>query len=149
MRLIVQRVGTASVSVEGEVVGRIERGLLVYVGVGRLDDVEDVEFAARKIAHLRIFEDDSGRLNLDVSSVGGEVLVVSNFTLLADTRQGRRPAFVEAAEPEKAETLYDSLCDRLRSLGLRVSTGRFRQRMHVSAVNEGPINILVDSRGNS
>ncbi|MBN2560540.1 MAG: D-tyrosyl-tRNA(Tyr) deacylase [Phycisphaerae bacterium] len=146
MRAIVQRVGHVAVTVDGEVVGRIDRGLLVYVGVGADDGPDDVDYVAGKIRHLRIFPDDAAKMNLDVAKVGGQVLVVSNFTLQADIRQGRRPAFTQAADPAVAEELYVRLCDRLRELGLKVETGLFGAIMSVEAANDGPINILVDSK---
>jgi len=149
MRSIVQRVHSASVEIAGEVVGRIEKGLLVYVGVAADDTPADAEQLASKIAHLRIFEDDAGKMNLDVSSVGGSILVVSNFTLLADTRQGRRPAFTAAAKPDAADALYQAVCEKLRILGLPVQTGRFREYMAVNSINDGPINILLDTKNQS
>ena len=146
MRVIAQRVGPSYVVVEGREVGRIERGLLLYVGVGRDDTEEDATFLAKKVATLRIFEDAAGKMNLDVSSVGGEVLAISNFSLYADTSQGRRPAFVAAAPPDHAQKLYEHFCASLRSLGLKVETGRFREMMAVHSVNVGPINIILESR---
>jgi D-tyrosyl-tRNA(Tyr) deacylase len=125
MRAVVQRVQSASVTVDDKIVARIDRGLLVYVGVATDDGPNDAEQLASKIAYLRIFEDPAGKMNLDVSSVGGAVLVVSNFTLMADTRQGRRPAFIAAARPEAADHLYQAVCEKLGNLGLRVQTGRF------------------------
>lgn len=149
MRSIVQRVHSASVEIAGEVVGRIEKGLLVYVGVAADDTPADAEQLASKIAHLRIFEDDAGKMNLDVASVGGSILVVSNFTLLADTRQGRRPTFTAAAKPDAADALYQAVCEKLRILGLPVQTGRFREYMAVNSINDGPINILLDTKNQS
>lgn len=146
MRAIVQRVSAASVTVEGRVVGRIERGLLVYFGVARDDGPADVDYLANKVAWLRIFEDEAGKMNLDVSAVGGGLLVVSNFSLHADTRAGRRPAFVDAAPAETALAYYESFCAKLRSFGLAVETGRFRETMRIASENDGPINILIDSR---
>ena len=147
MRAIVQRVSRASVTVAGETVGRIDRGLLVYVGVAAGDEPRDAEYLANKVAHLRIFEDDAGKMNLDVAAAGGAILAVSNFTLLADCREGRRPAFVGAAPPDAARPLFDDFCEKLRGLGRRVETGRFGERMSVEAANDGPINIVLDSRG--
>ena len=146
MRAVVQRISRATVTVAGEAVGRIAHGLLVYVGIGDDDGAEDVEHVANKIRYLRIFEDDDGKMNRDVVEAGGAVLIVSNFTLLGDTRKGRRPAFAAAAEPATANKLYEQLCARLRALGLDVQTGRFRERMAVESINDGPINILVDSK---
>jgi len=147
MRALVQRVGEASVVVDGETVGRIEKGLLVYIGVADGDDRQDVEQLAAKVRHLRIFPDDAGKMNLDVGQVGGRVLAVSSFTLQADTRQGRRPAFTRAAAPETAEALYTAFCERLRGLGVRVEQGRFGAMMSVESRNAGPINILLDTEG--
>lgn len=147
MRIIVQRVGPSAVVVDGKQTGRIDRGLLLYVGIGRDDGTEDAAILAKKIATLRIFEDDAGKINLDVSQVGGAVLAISNFSLYADTSRGRRPAFVDAAPPEQAMKLYEQFCAELRALGLHVETGRFRETMAVSSVNDGPINIILESPG--
>lgn len=146
MRAVIQRVSRARVTVAGEVVGEITGGLLVYAGVADDDGPADSEYLANKIRHLRIFRDEADKMNLDVAQARGAVLVVSNFTLLADTHQGRRPAFTRAAGPDAAEVRYDDLCDRLRALGLNVQTGRFGAVMSVDAANDGPINILVDSK---
>lgn len=146
MRAIVQRVSQAAVTVDGEVVGRIGRGLLVYVGVARDDTEADADYLARKVAGLRIFEDDAGKMNLDVAAVGGGLLAISNFSLHADTRQGRRPAFVDAAPAETARALYETFCGRLRGLGRSVETGRFREMMRITSENDGPINIIIDSK---
>ncbi len=146
MRAIVQRISTGRVTVDERVVGEIDHGLLVYVGVGEGDDQQDVDYLADKIRHLRIFRDDADKMNLDVSQAGGAVLVVSNFTLLADVRKGRRPAFTGAAEPQTADRLYTQLCDKLRTLGVAVVPGQFGAMMFVEATNDGPINILLDSK---
>jgi D-tyrosyl-tRNA(Tyr) deacylase len=134
------------VTVAGEVVGQITGGLLVYAGVADDDGPADVAYLANKIRHLRIFRDDADKMNLDVAQAQGAILVVSNFTLLADTHQGRRPAFTRAAEPDVAEASYNDLCDQLRALGVSVQTGCFGAMMSVDAANDGPINILVDSK---
>jgi D-aminoacyl-tRNA deacylase len=146
MRAIVQRVSHAEVSVEGRIVGRIDRGLLVYVGVGADDTREDAHYLADKIRHLRIFSDPDGKMNLDVSQADGAVLIISNFTLLADARKGRRPEFTKAADPAAAGSLYDLLCETLAGSGLMVQKGQFRAMMSVVAANDGPINILLDSK---
>lgn len=146
MRAVIQRVSRARVTIAGEEVGRIGPGLLAYVGVAEGDDEGDGNYVADKIRHLRVFRDSGGKMNLDVAEAGGAVLVVSNFTLLADARKGRRPAFTAAADPAIANGLYETLCDRLREAGIEVGTGRFQETMAVEAVNDGPINILVDSR---
>lgn len=147
MRIIVQRVGPSAVVVDGTETGRIDRGLLLYVGIGREDGNEDAAFLAKKIATLRIFEDDAGKMNLDVGQVGGAVLAISNFSLYADTSRGRRPAFVDAAPPEQAVKIYEQFCAELRALGIHVETGRFRETMAVHSVNDGPINIVLESPG--
>ncbi len=145
MRALIHRVSRASVTIDGNVVGRIDRGLLVYLGVGHGDGEAEVEFMANKIRFLRIFEDEAGKMNRDVGEAGGAALVVSSFSLYGDARKGRRPAFIDAAPPELANALYERLCERLRGLDLNVETGRFQQTMAVESVNDGPINILLDS----
>lgn len=145
MRAVVQRVTSATVDVDGETVGRIGHGLLVYLGAARGDDDDDVAYVARKVAGLRVFEDDAGKMGLSVSEVGGEVLVVSQFTLFGDVRKGRRPSFQEAAEPEEGRRRYEQVVARLRDEGLRVDTGRFRAMMTVRADVDGPVTLLVDS----
>ena len=132
--------------VDGQVVGRIGAGWLVLLGVAREDTGEDVARIAEKIAQLRAFEDEQGKLNRNVLEAGGSVLVVSQFTLLGDCRTGRRPSFTEAAEPTEAERLYLSVVDRLRALGLEVATGTFRAMMQVELINDGPVTLLLDSR---
>ncbi len=146
MRAVVQRVLEAGVAVEGEVVGAIGRGLLVYLGAADGDDANDVEYVVQKIAGLRIFPDDRGRMSLGPAEVSAEILVVSQFTLFGDLRRGRRPSFDGAAAPERAEALYLEVVERLRALGFRVATGRFRADMRVSSVGDGPVTILLDSR---
>ncbi len=146
MRAVIQRVSRARVIVAGEVVGEITGGLLVYAGVADDDGPADSEYLANKIRHLRIFWDEADKMNLDVIQARGAVLVVSNFTLLADAHQGRRPVFTRAAGPNAAEARYNDLCDRLRALGLSVQTGRFGAVMSVDAANDGQNNILVDSK---
>lgn len=146
MRAVVQRVSSAKVVVAEKVVGEIAAGLMVLLGVEKEDSEEDVRYLAGKIAGLRIFEDDTGKMNLSVEETGGGILVVSQFTLLADCRQGRRPGFSAAAPPEEADRLYLLLCDRLRVRGLHVSTGIFRADMDVHLVNHGPVTFILDSR---
>ncbi len=145
MRAVVQRVTSASVTVDGDVVGAIETGLLVYVGVAQEDQDDAVEYLARKIAGLRIFADDQGRFSRSVVDVGGAVLLVSQFTLLGDTRRGRRPSFDRAAAPEHARATYERLGGALDALGVPVSWGRFQAHMLVEAVNDGPVTMLLDS----
>lgn len=146
MRAVVTRVTSASVTIDAVVVSQIERGLLVLLGVASEDEATDVDYIASKIRDLRIFADDEGRMNRSVQETGGAVLVVSQFTLLADTRRGRRPSFIGAAAPDKARALYEALCGRLRAGGLPVSTGVFQADMQVSSINDGPVTIVVDSR---
>jgi len=145
MRAVVQRVRRARVVVAGEVAGQIERGLLVLVGVSREDSQSDADYLADKIAGLRIFEDENGKMNLDVSAVRGAVLVVSQFTLYGDMRRGKRPSFDAAAPPDQARLLYEYLVERIRAIGLVCQTGRFQQIMQVELVNDGPVTILLDS----
>ncbi len=146
MRAVLQRVGRASVEVEGRVVGRIGPGWLVLLGVAKGDRDEDADRLADKVAGLRAFNDDQGKMNLDAAGVGGSVLVVSQFTLMGDCRGGRRPSFTEAADPVEAERLYLRFADRLRAVGLPVATGVFRADMKVELLNDGPVTLLLDSR---
>jgi D-tyrosyl-tRNA(Tyr) deacylase len=146
MRAVVQRVSRASVKVGEDLTGKIERGLLVLLGVAREDTEADADYLAEKIAGLRIFEDDAGKMNLSVMEVGGAVLAVSQFTLFGDVRRGKRPSFDEAARPERARELYEYFVERVREAGLRCETGRFQEMMEVELINSGPVTILVDSR---
>jgi D-aminoacyl-tRNA deacylase len=145
MRAVLQRVSRAQVSVNGEVTGQIGLGLLVLLGVGRDDAEADATYLAQKIAGLRIFEDDDGKMNRSVQDVGGSVLAVSQFTLHADVRRGKRPSFDAAAPPEQARRLYDFFVEQIRETGLHCETGRFQEMMKVELVNEGPVTILLDS----
>ena len=146
MRCVIQRVTRASVTVDGEVVGRIGTGFMVLVGVQVGDTEADAAYCASKISGLRVFEDSEDKLNLSLSDVGGSVLLVSQFTLLGDARHGRRPSFIEAARPEEAEPLFLRLKAMLLDAGLTVETGRFRTHMEVELVNDGPTTILLDSK---
>jgi D-tyrosyl-tRNA(Tyr) deacylase len=145
MRAVLQRVSRAKVTVSGEVTGEIEGGLLVLLGVKAGDPPGCEASLARKIAGLRIFQDDAGKMNLSVKDAGGAVLVVSQFTLLADCRKGRRPSFIGAAPPDEADRRYQGFCDLLRAEGLRVETGRFGASMDVELCNQGPVTILLDT----
>ena len=145
MRAVVQRVCSASVTVDGRIVGSIERGLLVYVGVGRGDTDADVAYIVDKILHLRLFSDGDGKMDLSVSDMSGSVLVVSQFTLFGDCRRGRRPSYVTASDPETARQRYEAVVTRLRRDGLHVETGEFRTMMQVDSINDGPITVLLDS----
>ena len=148
MRAVVQRVSRAGVTVDSVQIAAIGTGLLVLLGVEVADDEKSAEYLAKKIAELRIFGDDQEKMNLSVLDCAGEVLVVSQFTLLADCRKGRRPGFSAAAVPEQAEPLCEYFVDRLIDYGLKVSTGQFRADMAVDLVNDGPVTILLDSRKN-
>jgi D-tyrosyl-tRNA(Tyr) deacylase len=145
MRAVVQRVSSASVRVGERITGCIDRGLLVLLGIGSQDGPDDVSYVAGKVRDLRIFPDDGGKMNRDVAEAGGAVLLVSQFTLFGDMRNGRRPSFVAAAPPELAQALYEATARALRERGLRVETGEFRAHMDVSLVNDGPVTILLDS----
>ena len=147
MKALLQRVTSASVSVAGEVVGRIGLGLVVFVGVAQGDTEKDAQFLAQKTANLRIFADKDGKFNLSALDIKGELLLVSQFTLLADARRGRRPSFVEAAPPALAEELFEQFVEQARATGLKVETGRFQQYMQVEIHNDGPVTILLDSKG--
>ncbi len=144
MRALLQRVSQARVTVDGEVVGEIGPGLCALVGVTHDDDEAMAEKLADKIWNLRIFEDGEGKMNLSVAEVGGEVLVVSQFTLYGDARKGRRPSFVDAARPDHAEPLIERVCDQLRAHGASVATGRFRTDMAVEIHNDGPVTLMVE-----
>ncbi len=146
MRAVVQRVLSASVAVSGQEVSRIGHGLVVLLGVARTDEPTDAAYVASKVHGLRVFGDDEGRMNRSVAEVGGEVLAVSQFTLFGDARRGRRPSFVEAAEPGRARELYDAFVRELRARAVSVAEGVFQADMKLSLVNDGPVTILVDSR---
>ncbi len=145
MRAVVQRVADARVSVDGRICGRIQEGLLVYLGVAAGDEEQDLRYTADKVVNLRIFPDGEGKMNLSVLDTGGGVLVVSQFTLYGDARQGRRPSYTAAADPEKARLFYEKFAERIRSHGLQVETGQFAARMNVRYTNVGPVTILLDS----
>ena len=145
MRAVVQRVTRASVKVGEEIVGQIGPGLLVLLGVGEKDAESDADHLADKVATLRIFEDDAGKMNRSVTDISGAVLAVSQFTLYGDARGQRRPSFIAAARPERARQLYERFVERLRAVGLRCEIGRFQEMMQVELVNDGPVTILLDS----
>lgn len=145
MRAVVQRVSRAQVSVSGHVAGKISRGLLVLLGVSQTDAEADADYLADKIAGLRVFEDENGKMNLSVQEISGALLVVSQFTLYGDVRRGKRPSFDEAARPERARELYEYFVAKVRAAGLVCETGRFQEMMEVELVNEGPVTILIDS----
>ena len=145
MRAVIQRVQQSSVKVDDQIVGQIGSGLLVLLGVSKNDGTKDVDYMVNKIIHLRIFEDSNGKMNRSLLDTGGELLAVSQFTLLADCRKGRRPSFIEAAEPEKATELYQTFVDRVRHHGIRVQTGRFGAMMAVALINDGPVTIIIET----
>ena len=147
MKALLQRVTGASASVVDEVVGRIGSGLVVFVGVAGEDTEKDGQYMVRKTVSLRIFSDEEGRFNLSALDIKGELLVVSQFTLLANTSKGRRPSFIEAAAPARAEQIFERFVEQARASGLRVETGRFQQYMQVEIHNDGPVTILLDSKG--
>ena len=146
MRACIQRVSECRVTVDGNVVGEIGCGLLVLLGVTHDDDDGDLRYLVQKIVELRIFEDADGKMNCGLRENGGAMLVVSQFTLLGDCRKGRRPSFIAAAEPATAERLYEGFVSAVRGLGIEVATGRFRAKMDVALVNDGPVTILLDSK---
>ena len=146
MKALLQRVTGASVSIAGEEVGRIGQGLVVFVGVAVGDTEKDVDYLVQKTVNLRIFSDEAGRFNLSALDIGGELLLVSQFTLLADSRKGRRPSFTDAAPPDEADKLFDAFVRQVYATGLKVATGRFQEYMQVEIHNDGPVTILLDSR---
>jgi len=145
MRAVVQRVKESHVAIEGEIVARIGHGLLVLLGVATGDTVKNADYLADKLSHLRIFEDDQEKMNRSLLDTGGDMLVVSQFTLMGDCRKGRRPSFIKAARPEEADPLYAFFVQRVREKGVHVETGRFRARMAVSLINDGPVTIILES----
>jgi len=146
MRAVVQRVKQSSVKAGNEIVGQIGSGLLVLLGVARGDTASDANYMVNKIINLRIFEDQDGKMNRSLLDTGGELLAVSQFTLLADCRKGRRPSFVDAAEPQQATDLYQKFVDLVREKGVSVQTGRFQAMMEVALINDGPVTIIIESR---
>lgn len=146
MRLVIQRVLESAVRVDGEELGRIGRGFMVLCGVEDGDTRADVDYCVEKTVHLRVFEDDAGKMNRSILEAGGAVLAISQFTLHGDVRRGRRPSFIRAARPETAVPLYEAYCEGVRAQGIQVETGRFGADMKVSLVNDGPVTLLVDSR---
>lgn len=145
MRAVIQRVTSSFVRVEGRITGSIGKGFMVLIGISTDDKDEDLSYIEEKISGLRVFEDEDGKMNLPLSDVGGEILVVSQFTLYGDARKGRRPSFIRAAKGTEAEAIYEELLMRLRSRGFRVETGEFGEMMEVTIVNDGPVTILLDS----
>ena len=146
MRAVVQRVKESSVTVNEQIISRIGPGLLVLLGVSEADDSGDADFLSEKIPHLRIFEDEAGKMNRSLMETQGEMLVVSQFTLLGNCRKGRRPSYVQAAGPEKAEHLYEVFVEQVREKGVAVKTGQFRAMMDVALINDGPVTLILDSK---
>ena len=146
MRAVLQRVSSASVRVDGDVIGKIGHGILVLLGVAELDSDSDVEYMVDKIVNLRIFTDDAGKMNHSVLDIGGGILVVSQFTLYGDVRRGRRPSFVKAAQPALARQLYERFIERAKLSGLNVESGEFQAMMEVELINDGPVTILIDTQ---
>lgn len=145
MRLLIQRVTMAKVEVNKEVIAAVQTGVCVFVAAGREDQQADADYLAEKIAHLRIFDDAAGKMNLSLADIKGEALIVSEFTLYGDCRQGRRPSFSHALAPVEAEKLCEYFIDKVRSLGIKVQTGKFRSAMRISLVNDGPVTFILDS----
>lgn len=146
MRAVVQRVRESSVAIEGNVVGKCGHGLMVLIGVEVGDTEKDLSYIADKVPNLRIFEDEAGKMNRSLLDMGGQILAISQFTLLGDARGGRRPSFITAARPDTAVPLYEALVEKWRTLGIHVETGEFGADMQVSLINDGPVTILLDSR---
>lgn len=146
MRAVVQRVSSAEVRVDDKMVGRVGKGLLVYLGVGKEDTVSDIEYMAEKVSGLRIFEDENGKMNLSVQDIEGEILAISQFTLYGDVRKGKRPSFSDSAAPDKSEELYNQFIRRIQGIGIRIEKGIFGAHMMVDYVNDGPVTILLDSK---
>ncbi|NLN82997.1 MAG: D-tyrosyl-tRNA(Tyr) deacylase [Firmicutes bacterium] len=146
MRAIIQRVSQANVTIEDQVYGEISQGLVVLLGVGQEDDLKDCQYMAEKIPNLRIFQDEQDKMNLSLQQVGGEILLISQFTLYGDARKGRRPGFSSAAEPKIGEELYDKTLELLRQQGIKVATGRFGANMQIGLINDGPVTIMLDSK---
>ena len=146
MRAVIQRVSESSVTVKNEVIAKIGRGLLVLLGIAKGDAPPDAEYLADKIINLRIFEDENGKMNRSLLEIGAQLLVVSQFTLLGDCRKGRRPSFIDAADPEDADKLYEFFVDTVRQKGVPVQTGRFRAMMEVALTNNGPVTLVLESK---
>ncbi len=146
MRAVVQRVFSSKCEVGSMVTGSIEKGLLVFLGIGRNDTYEDIDYIVDKVINLRIFEDEKGKMNLSIKDAGGSILLISQFTLFGDVRRGRRPSFDEAMPPDEAEKLYYEAVNRFKKSGVNIETGRFREMMKIYLVNDGPVTILLDSK---
>ncbi len=145
MRALVQRVSQSEVKVDKEVVGRIKNGLCIFIGIAELDDDKDINYLVDKIVNLRIFSNPEGKFDLSAVDINAELLVISQFTLYANTNKGRRPSFIRSANPEKAKTLFKDVISRFKGTGLKVETGKFQHHMNVSLINDGPVTIFIDS----
>ena len=148
MKAVIQRVSSASVMVADKKISEIGFGLLILLGITQEDEERDIDYLVKKTAELRIFKDDGQKMNLSIQDVGGEILVVSQFTLCADTRRGRRPSFIRAAEPKMAKNMYDQYCQKIQLLNIPISKGQFGASMDVGLINDGPLTIILDSREN-
>ena len=146
MKAVIQRVTSASVKIDKQIISKIEKGLLILLGISEIDNQQDIDIMVDKIKNLRIFPDASGKMNISIKDIDGEILTVSQFTLLADLQKGRRPSFVDAAQPAKAECIYKQIIDNLRKEGIRVESGRFRKYMQVELLNDGPVTFIFDTK---
>ncbi len=147
MRIVIQRIKDATVTINGKVTSKSGSGLCVFLGIAKADTQTDAEYLAEKVTELRIFDDESGKMNCSLREMSGEALVISEFTLYGDCSKGRRPSFSRAASPQEAEALYDCFVQRLRESGLKIATGKFQAKMEVSITNDGPVTFVLDSRG--
>ncbi len=145
MKVVLQRVKKASVTADSKILSQIEKGILVFLAVAKEDKITNIDYLVNKIANLRIFEDDGGKMNLSSLDINAEILVVSQFTLYGDCKKGRRPSFDKASDPQKGEELYESFIGKMRELGLKVETGKFRAMMDVALVNDGPVTLILES----
>ena len=146
MRAVIQRVGSASVKIDNRKVSGIKEGMVVLLGISAVDTQRDIDMMVDKIRNLRIFPDNEGKMNIPIRDMGGEILVVSQFTLLADLENGRRPSFTEAAPPQKAQDIYNQVVEKLKIEGLKVETGKFQESMQVELINDGPVTLIFDTR---
>ena len=146
MRAVIQRVTEADVTVLGKITGSISKGFVVLVGVEEGDSINDCKYISEKISGLRVFEDSEGKMNLSITDIGGEILAISQFTLLGDVRKGKRPSFIKAAKPEEAKILYDTVIDMLKANNIKVEEGIFQAQMNVRIHNDGPVTIIIDSK---
>jgi D-tyrosyl-tRNA(Tyr) deacylase len=146
MRVVIQRVSEASVTIDGTIEGKIETGFMILLGIGHEDTIEDIEWLVQKITNLRVFGDEDGKMNLSILDIKGEILLISQFTLFASTKKGNRPSFIQSAKPEFAIPLYEKFIDALKGSNIRVETGKFGADMKVMLVNDGPVTIIIDSK---